>query len=111
MFDDGDGLFARPSLSDDGAMPVCWSYGLGLYPVRDCCRVCLGISRRAPDYITNAPDRSGSRRVVREVMASWSTVTGTGLEAGAARAAGGLAVPVSGGCCASCGRTRRDRCC
>ncbi|GAA5091353.1 hypothetical protein GCM10023319_45130 [Nocardia iowensis] len=30
MSDDCDGLFSVPALFDDGSMPVCWSYGMGV---------------------------------------------------------------------------------
>jgi hypothetical protein len=37
MVEDAEGLFSLSTLFDDDAMPACWSFGLGLCLIPDCC--------------------------------------------------------------------------
>ncbi|WP_433678169.1 hypothetical protein [Nocardia sp. CA-119907] len=48
MLDDVDGLFTLPSLFDDGAVPVCWSYGLGVESTAAIVRTLLDPGFRPP---------------------------------------------------------------
>lgn len=37
MFDESDGLFSLSAVFGGDTILVCWSYGLGLWPVSSCC--------------------------------------------------------------------------
>ncbi|WP_040698929.1 hypothetical protein [Nocardia vinacea] len=49
MLDDVDGLFAPPSLFGGGAIPVCWSYGLGVESTAAIVRMLLDPGFRPPE--------------------------------------------------------------